>query len=249
MNYRVGRCPLLNSSLSNLDNIKLEISSNMSLSEVYMEAFYFTQDLLNAFDMLEDDVVNIRALVEKCNVELIEQKIIRTNNVFQYGVQGYLDCFNYKPKEYKWTIYINEEMGDLTKRYTIAHELAHYFLKSNAVKYCRNPLFPKTSEEQLCDIIASFLLMPIKTVFRVMDEYIEKCKQRGEIPIVLYDWLEYLSATVKVSHYHTVTCFQNVRYLGGILFEVIDKSQVKPKYKNVVEKMETILREHEHLFR
>ena len=88
----------------------------MSLSEVYMEAFYFTQELLKAFDMLEDNVVNIRALVEKCNIELIEQKIVRINNVFQYGVQGYLDCFNYNPKEYKWTIYINEEMGDLTKR-------------------------------------------------------------------------------------------------------------------------------------
>ena len=236
-------------SLLSSDDIKPEFSSTMSLSDVYLEAFYFTEHLLEKFDMSEDDVVNIRVLVEKHDIEIMEQKIIRTNNVFQYGIQGYLDYFDYKPKEYKWTICINEEMGDLTKRYTIAHELAHYYLKRSGTKYCSNPLFPKKSEEQLCDIIASFLLMGIKTVFKVMDEYIERCKQREEIPIVLYDWLEYLGATVKVSHYHTISCFQNVRHLGGILFEAMNTGQVNAKYKDTVEKLEPVLREHEHLFR
>ena len=71
-------------SLLNSDDVKPEFSSNMSFSDVYMEAFYFTERLLEKFDMSEDDVVNIRVLAEKHDIELIEQKIIRTNNVFQY---------------------------------------------------------------------------------------------------------------------------------------------------------------------
>ena len=89
-----------------------------------------------------------------------------------------------------------------------------------------------------------------KTVFKVMDEYIERCKQREELPIVLYDWLEYLGATVKVSHYHTISCFQNVRHLGGILFETIEKNEINnKKYEGLVAKLKPILKQYEYLFR
>ena len=220
-------------------------------SDICMETFFFTKKILDKISCVaEDKAINIRELAKKYNIDIVEKKFIRKNNIFEYEVQGYLDYYDFEPGNYKWTIYVNEEMGDLTKRYTIAHELGHYFLKTESTKYCNNPLFPKTSEEQLCDLIASYLLLPIETVFVVMQEYIEKCrKRRRDISINLYDWLEYLGATMGVSLYHTIICFQNVRHLGGILYENISNNQVNNKYKPMIEELAPVLREYSHLFR
>ena len=89
-------------------------------------------------------------------------------------------------------------------------------------KNCCNPLIPKTTEEQLCDIIASFLLMPIDSVLGVMKKFINKCEEKNRVPVDMYEWLKYLGAVMGVSDYHTILCFQNVRYLGGAIFEEKD---------------------------
>lgn len=203
----------------------LNLSTEMSVKELYLWAFRYAQDILddffqnNSYDVPE---IDIRALVGTFGIEIVEMEIKLNSDVFRYGMPGYLDGYGYKGNKRLWTIYINESMGDLSKRYIIAHEFAHYLLlnqKEQNIKNCTNPLFPKKTEEQLCDLLASFLLMPLKTVLELMNNYIIKCQNDNSGPIDMYEWLHYLGCELRISDYHTVLCFQNIRYLGGIIWE------------------------------
>lgn len=206
------------------DLFTIHISSIQSMEEIYLTIYKKVNDIL-AFHypqgLPQDRSVDVRKLAEKLHIEIIEKTLGSRRDFFSHEVMGYLECFDYKKGEYQWSIYINEEMGDLTKRYVIAHELAHYFLKDksgNAVpytKYCISPMIPKDSEEQICDIIASFLLMPIDMVLDLMEEYIDAHRDEN---IGIDKWLNYLGNEMRVSDYYTVIFYQNVRYLGGILY-------------------------------
>lgn len=205
---------------------KIEISLDLSMKDLYLSSFYLAQSILDIFSEKypsEKKAVDIRGLATAFQVEIIEKNLQLDSCIFTQGMLGYLDYYNHKYKEYPWTIYVNNNMGSLTKRYVIAHELAHFFLnyslcKGNISCYT-NPLFPKKEEEQLCDIIACFLLMPIDKVLELMKKYIENCKSQTNCSVDMYDWLTHLGSIMGVSDYHTVSCFQNVRYLGGIIFE------------------------------
>lgn len=206
--------------------IKPEIG--MPSNELYIAAYCFTQKALNeVFGKRQENAsaTDVYALAKYHNIEILETKMASQKSVFLYGMPGYLDCYDYSPNDYRWSIYINEAMGDLTKRYIIAHELAHYLLQHRGVHYCCNPLFPKTTEEQLCDIIASFLLMPLETVLKQMEKFVKNCEKNDDKPVDMYEWLKYLGQVMKVSDYHTILCFQKVRHLGGVLYEEIKKEQ------------------------
>lgn len=205
---------------------KLGISSFMNLEDIYLSCFCYTSKILEEQGLYKSNfpknkAIDIRALAKAFDIDIVEMKINRADDVFRYGTPGYLDYYDYQPQKYQWTIFVNKAMGDLTKRYIIAHELGHYFLKYKGdgenVKFCTNPLFPKNQEEQLCDLMASFLLMPIELVLEIMSEYVDS--YIGKETIDMYEWLRHLGFQLSVSDYHTVSCFQNVRYLGGLIYE------------------------------
>ena len=146
----VGKDAYVNLKADEWKNISISINaSKMNSKDLYLASFGLTQSILWDVFRLEakEEATDVYAVAKHFNVEIFEKKMTVENNVFQYGMPGYLDCFDYKPKEYEWTIYVNEGMGDLTKRYIIAHELAHFFLveKNTLIepKNCCNPLIPK----------------------------------------------------------------------------------------------------------
>ena len=201
-------------------NKALELSSSMNLEKIYLDCFCYVKRILEKQEICKSDffinrAIDIRALARAYGVDVIEINMKMNNEIFKHGTLGYLDYYCGK-----WTIYVNEAMGDLTKRYIIAHELGHYFLEFDndvsKIEYYKNPLFPKSCEEQICDIMASFLLMSIETVFEIMQEYVKKNVKGG---IDMYEWLNHLGYELGVSDYHTVGCFQNVRYLAGFIYE------------------------------
>ena len=208
----------------------IRITSDIDMKNLYLNAYIITQGILDEVlknHYSEVTAIDIRYLVKAFNIEIVETKMKLSTELFQYGTPGYLDNYGYKGNERLWTMYINESMGDLSKRYIIAYEFAHYLLinlsqesKDNKIECCTNPLFPKKTIEQLCDLLATFLLMPLKTVLRLMDNYVKKCQEENSGPIDMYDWLHYLGCKMGVSDYHTVLCFQHVRYLGGIIHEI-----------------------------
>lgn len=205
----------------------LNLSFSQSLKEIYLNSFCYAKEILqnqtsNEQRISFDRATDIRAIAKSFNINIVEIGMNRDHEIFRHALPGYLDYYDYKPNKFSWTIYVNKTMGDLTKRYIIAHELAHFFIKhpsyKGGIKYCANPLFPKTSEEQMCDLLASFLLMPIEKVFDIMTEYIEN--HRTNDLLDMYEWLRYLGCELGISDYHTITCFQNVRYLAGIIYEI-----------------------------
>lgn len=229
----------------------IEITSDISIKNLYINAYILTQSILDEFfknHSSEVTAVDIRSLVKAFNIEIVETKIKLNADLFQYGTPGYLDNYGYKGNQRLWTIYVNESMGDLSKRYIIAYEFAHYLLqnmwqeyKDNKIECCTNPLFPKKTEEQLCDLIATFLLMPLKTVLKLMDDYIKNHQSWYDEPIDMYEWLHYLGCKMGLSDYHTITCFQHLRYLGGIIYNI---QQQDPNCERFSKEFYTGIEEH-----
>lgn len=234
------------------DFLTIQMDLNMSMEEVYLVAFRNTKRILDDFRqrmLLKSRATDIRGLVEMAGIEIIEKPLASFNDRFSHETSGYLDCYDYKKDEFQWTIYVNNALGDLTKRYIIAHELAHFLIKGNKevqevyTRYCVSPLFPKDMEEQLCDIVASFLLMPIDSVLDLMKEYIAR---RNNEKIDTFEWLRFLGCQMGVSDYHTVICYQNVRYLGGFLYS--SKSRIyDEKYQYMQSDFQSIIDKIEEL--
>lgn len=201
----------------------MKLDSN--ISDLYIELYELTNDILDKkleyfSSSKEYKVVDIYALAEKYNIKIIKQNLESPQDIFSQEVLGYLDSF------YEKTIYISEEAGDYSKRYGVAHEIGHYLVKESQNKedevfacYYATPRLPKSMEEQVCDIIASFLLMPVSTVLDLMEEYIKQVKEMKGYKATIYTWLEYLGGRLHIADYYTGLCFQNIRYLCAILFE------------------------------
>lgn len=202
----------------------IKLDEKMSVEEIYLTVYKETKRILDYFRskiIPSSRAIDIRSLVKMLGIKIIEKPLVSSKERFYQETSGYLDCYDYKKNEFQWTIYVNNDMGDLSKRYIIAHELAHFLLKKNKeeqgvyTRYCVSPLFPKSIEEQLCDIVASFLLMPIDIVLDLMKEYL---MEHTNEKINTFEWLRFLGCQMGVSDYHTVICYQNVRYLGGFLY-------------------------------
>lgn len=173
--------------------------------------------------------IDIKKVAESLEIKVVEKILGSTKDTFSNEVMGYLDGFNYSGKGIQWSIYVNEDLGDLTKRYVIAHELAHFLLNDNKdgysyTQYCIGSMLPSNSEEHLCDIAASFLLMPIEIVLDLMKSYIDENKNKK---IEGNKWLMFLGRRLGISDYYTIVFYQNIKYLASILY----------KYQNNEDKM------------
>ena len=116
--------------------------------------------------------------------------------------------------------YLTRKTRNLTRRYTVSYHLAYYLLNGsdvqNYVHYLVPASFPVDFNEQLCHLLASFLLMPIEAVDRLMMLYEEKVFSSQ---MSFNSWLDYLGNTMGVSAYYTATAFERVRTLHVFLNE------------------------------
>lgn len=220
----------------------INLNSQESVKNLYLNVYKITDEILREkldYFSQSESMVDIYAIAEKYNIKIVEKKLELSPNIFQQEVISYLDSYNGK------TIYVEETESDFTKRYGVAHEIGHYLLHEEDEGifsyYCVDPLFSKNSEEYICDIFASFLLMPVETVIDTMQKYISENKNQK---ITVYSWLEYLAKKMGVSDYYTTICFQNIKYLCTFLME--ESYQIK---NNANEEIYDKIRSIEFLFK
>lgn len=202
-----------------LQNIK---ENKGDIVDLYWNIYVATDKILKY--ALKDNfkkgaMVDIRSVVKCFGLEVSESEMHSNRNYFENEVMGFIDVYK-NQESCKGTIYINRALGDLSKRYVIAHEFAHYFFRNMGDEkrnYCIKVLFPGTIVEQFCDIMAAFLLMPIESVLILLKEYVDLKREEGVCPVPAEGWMRYLGYNLKVSDYHVVVSYQHVLYLGGIL--------------------------------
>lgn len=221
-NFEKETSALIDQIISKEKLEKIERNMESVYLEIYMMTKAIHRQVLPEGLVLEKNHVNIREIANYFHISVIDSELNSEQDTFINEISGYLDVYDYEQENYKCCIYVNRNIGELSKRYVIAHELSHYFWgkirKNHDLMFCVNPFFPRTGEEQICDIMSSFFLMPITTILEVLGKYIVQKKKDGKIPVDEYDWMRYLSYEMKISEFHVTTCYQNVRYLGGLLY-------------------------------
>lgn len=222
------------------------------MESVYIGIYLLTKEIRKQvsceMQTSEKNYVDIREIANYFHISVSDRELNSEQDIFINEISGYLDVYDYERGNYKWSIYLNRDIGELSKRYVIAHELSHYFINRSKgiriTKYCVNPFFPGTGEEQICDIMSSFFLMPIIMVLETLERYISQKNKDGKIPVEIYDWMRYLAYEMKIPESYIMICYQNVRYLGGLL---CDKELGYAEGK-LDEEIKAI-REHRELFR
>lgn len=209
------------------ENSKLDFISNMQ--DIYLEVYRISNQYLEDYydDLKRRRTIDIRGIVNKCGIDIVEREIYPSGFLFVNQIDGYLDIIN-KDNNNKYTIYVNENLDEVSKRYVIAHEFSHYMLKkiykNNSqkkkgmeIRYCLNVLFAKNVEENVCDILTSFLLMPIDCVLPLMKQFVDDKKDC--YPVRVSEWLQCLSYWMQISSYHVSICFQHIRYLAAFIYD------------------------------
>lgn len=227
----------------------MEIDINFSIEKIYLYLYTEATQTLKSFykeGIPQSTAIDIKEVAKSLGINVIEKNMESANELFTNETMGYLDGFAYQGSDIKWSIYVNDALGDLAKRYVIAHELAHYLLKKNDrisfTKYCIGSMMPKHPEELLCDIEASFLLMPIESVFELMDDYI---KEHKNTKVDSNKWLTFLGRSLGISDYYTLIFYQNIRYLAAFLYYGKSKGDLSEETYKIINKMD----QYEYLFR
>lgn len=199
-------------------------SELIQLEEIYIILYAISKIVTK--NVHAETIVPIKKLIADEEVEIYERKLSTIDDNFVNELLGTLE----KVQD-KWRIYINRDIGSLTKRYVMAHEFSHYIINSiemwDVNENCTNVLLPPNTREQMCDIMSSFLILPFCTVVKLLREYIDDQKKLYGNPIDLDEWIHYLGNEMGLKEYHTILCYQNVRYLAGALYRYKEEKNEK----------------------
>ena len=198
-----------------------DFTSSLPIKNIYLDlhetATAILDEKLHYFSQ-EQFSVDIYKLAAAYEIKVYDKDMANMNlpeNDFPVEMFGYLNTY------YGQAIYLNRETRNLTRRYTVAYHLAYYLLNNedsrNYVHYLAPASFSVDFNEQLCHLLASFLLMPIETVAKLMMSY----KEKGIFPSQMNfnSWLDHLGNTMGISAYYTAIAFNNVRTLHIFLKE------------------------------
>lgn len=233
---------------------RTQLSANED--NIYWIIYSTVQRIVRQYREEKDDqevAINIEKFAEFLNIKIAERMIAGRNKLFKDEVAGFIDHFDYPMGNNQCMIYVNENLGELSKRYVIAHEISHYILNNgeqkNKVEYCRMVMLSKNNKERICDIMASFIIMPIESVMKLMFDFCNDKRQKGHIPIDADEWLHFLGYSFKLSNYHTVLCYQDIRNLAGVLWLMgfMDEDDKEHRFED--EEINHNLKEYQNLFR
>lgn len=201
------------------------MAEQKSYTDLCLELYHRTQRVLKQKqdNQTEFDMTDIRKIVSDSGIEIEEKNLCDKKDFFLKQLSGYLGLYYYDGK-LNSIIYINQELGELDKRYVIAHEFAHKLLlewtetENTVSSNCINVIFPMKTEEFAADLIASYLMLPLDKVLELMERFIQKKTQNAEIPVHMVEWIQYLASRMKLSEYQAALSFQNIRYLASIAY-------------------------------
>lgn len=197
-----------------------DFTSSLPIKCIYLNLYEMATTILDEklhYFSQEQFSVDIYKLAATYEIKVYDKDMTNIDppeNDFPVEMFGYLNTY------YGKAIYLNRKTRNLTRRYTVAYHLAYYLLNGsdvqNYVHYFVPASFPVDFTEQLCHLLASFLLMPIETVDRLRMLYEEKVFPSQ---MSFNSWLDYLGNTMGIPAYYTATAFERVRTLHVFLNE------------------------------
>lgn len=120
------------------------------------------------------------------------------------------------------SIFVDKAVPPSTRRYAIAHEIAHYIMHYEDWDYYEDyfimPMCPADIEEIVADIFAIFLLIPVRYFFVEFLEYVKRKKEEGETPVTTERWIRYLAERSMVSDYYVAYGYQQLRYVAHWIY-------------------------------
>lgn len=183
------------------------------LNTIYLELYKVANDILDKrlqYFSQSQYPVDVYKLASTYNIKIYEKYIPLSLDTHR-EILGYLNTYSGK------AIYLNTTIGQLTRRYTIAYNLAYYLFQgnnnTNFVHYFTNSILPTDFKEQFCHILASFLLMPIKSVTELMSQYTSEHDSQP----TFNSWLNYLGNAMGLPTCYVSTSFENIRTLHAFL--------------------------------
>ena len=124
------------------------------------------------------------------------------------------------------TIFADKAAPLSSKRYAIAHELAHYIMhfddKQYYEDYCIMPMCPADIEEVVADIFAIFLLIPVRYFFVEFLEYVKSKMDEGKTPVTTESWIRYLAERSMIPDYYVAYGYQQLRYVAYWIYQAWD---------------------------
>lgn len=182
------------------------------------------------FDGNYDFPIDIDKIINSLDIPVIYQPLNRDDeeNVVKHNVVG---------KLMKWTNKItgNEEkvilIDDLSEnseqRYALAHELAHYLMKSEEKRIDSElwnmPMLFKDPEEIIADVFAFFVLIPFPNFVKEFELYIDESMAK----IRTSDWLNYLSLVADMPYEQVAIGYEYIRYVSQVIYQLTSEDQKK----------------------
>lgn len=121
------------------------------------------------------------------------------------------------------SIFVDKAVPQSTRRYAIAHEIAHYIMHYEDWDYYEDyfimPMCPADIEEIVADIFAIFLLIPVRYFFVEFLEYVKRKTEEGETPVTTERWIRYLAERSMVSDYYVAYGYQQLRYVAHWIYK------------------------------
>ena len=208
-----------------------DIRKPQSLIKYYWEASRRADQLIRA--VLGEKgrfPVDIELLAERIGVRIEEENL----NEFSDGESmnrriGQIQIGeNLFTGEKMRSIFVDKAVPPSTRRYAIAHEIAHYIMHYEDWYYYEDyfimPMCPEDIEEIVADIFAIFLLIPVRYFFVEFLEYVKRKTEEGETPVTTERWIRYLAERSMVSDYYVAYGYQQLRYVAHWIYRAWDNS-------------------------
>lgn len=130
---------------------------------------------------------------------------------------------NFFTKRKMKTIFVDKAAPLSSKRYAIAHELAHYIMHYDDEDfyedYCIMPMCPANIEEVVADIFAIFLLIPVRHFFVEFLEYVKRKIEEGRTPVTTESWIRHLAERAMIPDYYVAYGYQQLRYVAYWIYQ------------------------------
>jgi len=114
------------------------------------------------------------------NNEGIDLKYLPKKKVSERGIEGELSYANRKKQ---WTIYFNGHNTTTRQKFTVAHELGHYFVHNNFFQDSSDTMFRDVQwdmAELQANQFASELLMPVEMVVKEGEKIIDTVETKND---------------------------------------------------------------------
>lgn len=184
--------------------------------------------------------VDIMKIAEYLNISVEEidmEKVSNENRMrINYKLMQLSKLENSFVKETETFLYVEKNIPISSKRYAVAYGIAQYILhkdeKDIFKTYSVLPLCPTYKDDFDAEILALFLLLPVKETLLELHDYIYVRKKNGNIPISTEEWIKYLSERTGVSEYYAIQGYQYIRNIACFICQVMhEKPDISNKEK------------------